>query len=62
MTEIDITSYIKAIDSKNIDEVKELLKENNIFKDIGLEIYNKGLLTPERLQFIIKNEYNCFRV
>ncbi|KAG4098343.1 hypothetical protein H8356DRAFT_939282, partial [Neocallimastix lanati (nom. inval.)] len=57
-----INFFIKTIDSKNIEEINNLInthcngnKNNKTGRDIVLEIYNKSLLTPERLNFIIEN-------
>jgi len=61
MTESEISSCIRAIDHKSIDEIKNL-KKNNIFKDIILEIYKNNLLTEERLKYIVKNSYEYFNV
>lgn len=47
--------YIKDIDSKYYDEIK-ILEKNNINTDIVIEVYNDGLLTSERLQFIVKKK------
>jgi len=55
MAKLQIDPYIEAIDNKNIDKIK-LLKENNIGKDIVFEIHNNGLLTAERLQYIVQNK------
>ena len=61
MIELQIHSYIKAIDNQNIDEIKNL-KNKTIYKNIVSEIYNNGLLTSERLQFIIKNGYEYLKI
>jgi len=50
-----INQFIKAIDNKNIDEIKTL-KNNIISKDITFDIYRNNLLTSERLNFIIKKQ------
>ncbi|KAL6608707.1 ankyrin repeat-containing domain protein [Neocallimastix sp. 'constans'] len=75
MSNFQIDGYINAIDSYNLNEIKFLLNNNNTNfnsnddsdsnihnKDIVFEIYKKGLLTPERLQFIVKNDYRYFKV
>jgi len=50
MTTFHINSYVKAIDNKNIDEIKLLIKNNVTFtKDIFFEIYKTGFLSSERL-------------
>jgi len=55
MITFHIDSYVQAIDNKNIDEIKILIKNNiDIYKDIVFEIYKNGLLTSKRLQFIVK--------
>ena len=47
ITKFEIASFIKAIDNKNIDEIKIILKEYIIiFK------FYKNVLTSERLQYI----------
>eukprot|EP00833_Pecoramyces_ruminatium_P017644 jgi/Orpsp1_1/1191676/evm.model.d7180000087723.1 len=57
MNKININSYVSAIDNEDINRIKQLnsinIKKNN--KDIIFEMYNKKLLTLERLQFIMKN-------
>ncbi|KAL6636217.1 ankyrin repeat-containing domain protein [Neocallimastix sp. 'constans'] len=60
MNTFEINSYIKAIDNGNVDEIK-LIQNNESVNDIVYEIYKKGLLTTERLQFIVKND-NIFKV
>jgi len=57
---LNIDSFIKAIDTKNSKEIENiiqqnvgLLNKNDI--DVVLELYNKGSLTPERLQYIMEN-------
>ncbi|KAG4083869.1 ankyrin [Neocallimastix lanati (nom. inval.)] len=61
----DITLYVNAIDKKDINEIKKLsnqaIIENSSFsknnkKDILYEMYDKKLLTIERLKFIV---YRC---
>lgn len=52
----EIKLYVKAIDNKNIDEIKSFKKNNENTEDIVFEIYSRGLLNQERLEFIIKNE------
>ncbi|KAG4097117.1 ankyrin repeat-containing domain protein [Neocallimastix lanati (nom. inval.)] len=50
-------SFIKAIDSSNINKIKSLAKNNNNDKnkrDIVSEIYIENKLTPERLKYIIE--------
>ena len=55
MITFHIDSYVQAIDNKNIDEIKILIKNNiDIYKDIVFEIYKNGLLTSKRLQFLVK--------
>ena len=61
----DITLYVNTIDKKDINEIKKLsnqaIIENSSFgknnkKDILYEMYDKKLLTIERLKFIV---YRC---
>jgi len=53
-----IELYLKAIDSKNINEIEKLIKENNGInnnnRDVVFELYNKRLLSCERFQFIVE--------
>eukprot|EP00833_Pecoramyces_ruminatium_P018269 jgi/Orpsp1_1/1192301/evm.model.d7180000092096.1 len=61
----EIELYLNAIDYKNINKFKYLLNQNeekNIIKDILLELYEKDLLTYERLQFIIENNNNLIYI
>jgi len=52
MNDLKIDYFVNAIDNKYIEK----FIKNNIFNyDVVFEIYNNGLLTTERLQFIIKN-------
>jgi hypothetical protein len=60
MVDSEIIPYIKAIDNKDNDKVKLFFEKNIDFKNIVLELYNKGLLTSNRLQFIVKNNYQFF--
>jgi len=75
MSTLQIEGYIKAIDTRSIDKIKLLQNNNNTSnnsnsnsdsnkynKDVVFEIYKMGLLTPERLQFIVKNDYRYFKV
>jgi len=48
-----INLFVTAINTKNVTLVKKLLNNNKSRKDVVLEIYNKNLLTFEKLQFII---------
>ena len=58
-----IDSYVKAIDDKNIDEIKFLQNNNSIkSKDIVFELYNKDLLTSERLHNIVEIDYKYLKV
>jgi len=55
-----ITSYLKAIDNKNKNEIEILYNsnksnENNTKKDIILEIYDNKQLNFERFQYILDN-------
>jgi len=51
--------YVKAIDKKNVDEIKVLTeKNNNSFKnkrDVVYEMYHEKLLTQERFKFVVEN-------
>lgn len=50
---------VKAIDAKDINEIRTLIKKKRIIKnDIVLKLYNKDLLTDQRLQFIVENCQN----
>jgi len=56
-----IKLYLKAIDNKNVNEINYLFTKNygeRRNKDIVFVLYEKQLLTSERLQFITKN---CFK-
>jgi len=55
---VQLESYVKAIDKKNIDEIKILTKKDNSFtnkRDVVYEMYDEELLTPKRFEFIVKN-------
>jgi len=57
MSNLQINLFIEAIDVKNIETIKfltENLSKNNKHIDIIFEIYNQGLLTLERLKFIVE--------
>jgi len=62
MDKFEIDSYIKAIDNKDINELKNLEKKKYNNKDIVYEIYNNGLLTSERLHFIVKSVYKYLTI
>jgi len=63
MTTFHIDSYVKAIDNKNIDEIKILINNNiDIYKDIVFEIYNNELLTAKRLQFIVESDCKYLKI
>jgi len=56
--DILINLYLEAIDNKNVKEIANLITKTNgkgNIEDIVLELYNKNLLTSERLQFIAEN-------
>lgn len=64
---IILESYVKAIDNKDIDKIKKLNNDINIINDnkdidIVLEIYNKKLLSSERLEFLIKNQSRTSKI
>jgi len=56
MEQINIDSYVSVIITNNIKEIEKL--SNTLVKtnknDIIFEMYNKELLTLERLKFIMK--------
>ena len=54
MEQLNIDSFISAIDNKDINEMKNLSKNINK-NDIIFELNNKNFLTSERLQFIMDN-------
>jgi len=57
--DIQLKNYVKAIDKKNVDEIKVLTeKNNNSFKnkrDVVYEMYHEKLLTQERFKFVVEN-------
>jgi len=56
---MNFVSYIKAIDTKNVEEIKSLIINNsnntNNNEDILYKLYDKNLLTFERLNFLTDN-------
>jgi len=61
-----IESYVEAIDNKDIDKIKKLNHKINILdldiNNVVSEIYNKHLLTSERLRFIIENQNSTLKI
>ena len=60
--DLKLDSYVKIIDKKKVDEIKKLHSEGNNKEDIVYELYDKQLLTPKRLNFIIKNWSNYLSI
>jgi len=61
MDKFQISSSIQSIDSKNIKEVENLIR-NSVDKDFILEIYDNALLISERLRFILENCSKCVKI
>jgi len=60
--DIYIGLYVSAIDSKDINALNNLIDIFHKEKDIIYGIYERKLLTSERLQFIVENEIDNFRI
>jgi len=59
MEQLNIDSYISAIDSKDLNKLENLIN-NKI--DIIFELYNSDLLNKKHLNFIMKNCTKCLNI
>jgi len=63
MEQLNVDSYVSAIDNKNISELEKIVTHNkNEKRDIIFEMYNNNLLTIERLKFIMENCTKYFNI
>eukprot|EP00833_Pecoramyces_ruminatium_P016083 jgi/Orpsp1_1/1190115/evm.model.d7180000076654.2 len=60
--DINICLYIAAIDLQNLEAIKILENEKTDKEDIISEIFNRGFLNPDRIQFITKIDTGSLRV
>jgi len=67
MEQLNIDSYIFAIDSKNKNNIESLFRSNSENNkddknEIIIELYNNNLLTVDRLQFIMNYCTQCLNI
>ncbi|KAG4081513.1 hypothetical protein H8356DRAFT_1067843, partial [Neocallimastix lanati (nom. inval.)] len=64
--DFQLNLFIKAIDTRNLDTITNFMNNDNSKcinkRDIVFEIYNKKLLTSEKLSFIIENYNNSLYI
>jgi len=50
-----INLYLEAIDNRDVAEIENLYNKDSKNRDLVYEVYDKSLLTYERLDFIANN-------